>query len=178
MEAILSMLGSVLGGGSTGLLGSLFIRWFDNKDRKNQRDHEHKMAQLTQEEIRLEGEYNLRLQAAEHESAQLEAEIESDIRDADAFQASLSMDKATYGKHILGRIVDFVRGMMRPVITAWMVYQLYQISQMLGGLQTIKTFTATQQHELFFTVVNAILYLASMTVGWWFGSRSSSPPRS
>lgn len=91
--------------------------------------------------------------AAQFELHKVDADAQLAIADTQALTASFGADKASYGDSTLGRIVDFMRGVTRPLVTyvatGYVVY---------SGV-TDPTFRGQA------------LFIASMAVSWWFAAR-------
>ncbi len=86
------------------------------------------------------------------------------MAEANALAASYAADKATYGI----KIIDGLRGAVRPVLTAGASIELYLFGtaawafiQANGGL------TADQAYN----IIASILDVSVLIVSWWFGSR-------
>lgn len=193
MEILGTVLTSVLGGGATGLLGVLLQRWFDQ--RKAQADLAMVKLQLEAAERtrRLELEHKAamadRVEATKALEAQLalqEREIEAD---AAAYAASVGADRATYlapeaqaGSRVarwMMALVDLVRGLVRPGITA---YSLVLLTMVFWWVQDLARRTGTpmtpeQLHQLTMQCVGTVFYLSTTCVVWWFGVRPGQPPK-
>ncbi len=178
LEAITGILGSAAAGGITGVIGTALGAWAKAADDKRQFAHKEQMRKIDLREMAIES--RLRRQEAEVKYA-AEQEIRvSEERQAGEKQsvnlrmASYAHDAAKYGRHVLGRIVDFVRGLMRPAITAfvlWMFFSLYlEMSGLVGGMEVLPMEAIVALYE---KVVNGIIYLAISVTTWWFGDRAT-----
>ncbi len=96
--------------------------------------------------------------AAQEASTQLslhktDADAQVAVADLAALAASQASDKAAYGDSALGRVVDFLRGVTRPLVTyvamAYAVYVGVRDPDFRGQC----------------------LFIASMAITWWFGTR-------
>jgi len=99
--------------------------------------------------------------------AKTDAQIE--IGELEAFSNSMKQDKATYTPPSaasnwfsisLFSVVDFVRGMLRPVLTAGLVYMTFGIYVDMETLLTasdLALLTAVEAKALMVTVIDAIL---------------------
>ena len=188
IETLFAVLSSAAGGGILGLAGTAFKTWQERKDRESQRDHDLKMRELDQADMRLEAELLLKQTATETQGqlalAQTEADAERDVAAAHLQAASYKQDKATYSKvdKLSGwwgafwqgmlALVDMVRGFMRPAITLYLLVICSVIAWELYDLvEAMETLLPTQAWPLFQQVVNAIIFLCTTSVTWWFGSR-------
>ena len=172
LETILGVLTSSAGGGLLGTVGSLFKGKAEYKARKLELRHEQEMRKLDREELELEA----KLRAEEIEAkgkfdvqlAELEAEAAREVNDAELRTTSYSADKASYG----GGWVDKIRGIMRPVITIYLLgistYIAVYLTAILNGLGS---FGDDEALALYGTIINAIVFLTTTAVTWWFGSR-------
>ncbi|WP_040728242.1 hypothetical protein [Thiomicrorhabdus sp. Kp2] len=177
ITTILGAVGSAASGGLLGLFGTGIKMWADHKAEEAKRTFELAMRQADREEMQLEHDLHMKqveaqanrdIAIANQNRLTTESQIAGDVELAELNlrQTSYSNDKATYG----GGFVDAIRGLMRPTLTlyfavlmALIAYQLMQITgQMIG--------TANAQY-LLKEVINAIIFLATTSVTWWFGSR-------
>lgn len=193
MDILGSVLTSVLGGGATGLLGVLLQRWFDH--RKAQADMALVKLQLEAAERtrRLELEHQAsmadRVEATKALEAQLALQAREIEADAAAYAASVGADRATYlapeaqagsrAARWMMALVDLVRGLVRPGITA---YSLVLLTMVFWWVQDLARragapMTAEQLHQLTMQCVGTVFYLATTCVVWWFGVRPGQPPK-
>lgn len=101
---------------------------------------------------------------------QVDADSAAVLKDLDGLQASIAADRATYGDSWAGRIVDFVRGVTRPLITyAAMGMVIYTTAQVLQGVRA-QPFAP----DLAFQLLRESSALAATAIGWWFGARITS----
>lgn len=173
MSGVLSVLTSALSGGFIGTVGSLASKWLEGKQKKEQEEislnklreqnaHEKAMVQM-----QLEGQKNIKL---------IEAEEAWHTADFNALAKSLEADSATYSKVDVSKAspwlvaVDFVRGMMRPLITgslvAYCVWMSFYIFADYGA-----ELDKTQMAATVFAVIDSMSALTGLAVSWWFGSR-------
>jgi hypothetical protein len=202
MDTLLSILGGVVSGGATGLLGVLLQRFFD-----------YKKQQLDLQIVKLNHENALALAAAETDRARLRADAETRIADrsADAKEhaadqdlaartveaesrnllASFEQDRSTYlekgaqlGKGwpakavlLMMGAVDFARGLLRPALTVHLtVVVTLMFSQMLVLLKLQgHEWTVSELVPIVKLIVTTILYCWTTCVVWWFGTRPGQP---
>ena len=119
---MLEALSAILGGGITGLAGSVISALIDLKKQAVANAHEEAMERLTQETLKIEWETRSKIAGREATSAE-------EVAAAKALSDSLTSDKATYAAgrtvsrwaaNLLG-VVDAVRGLTRPVLTLSLV---------------------------------------------------------
>jgi hypothetical protein len=171
-ETIAAGLGSILGGGLTGLIGAGLTSWTELKKQDSLFRHDEKMAELDQAMTKLE--IQGRLKVAETESQALQ-----EIAASDVLQKSFDADRAQYAT---GRTaanskwfvwVDVIRGLVRPTLTIYMmlvVTLIYlQIMYLVGGIEGMTTNQAT---GMLAGIIDSLLYITTTIVLWWFGSRT------
>ena len=165
---------SILSGGLTGILGSAISRYSEFKTRKLELEVELKRGEQDLKQIELESARDVQIAEREAASAELSAEHQ-------ALSASHAADSASYLQaaksgwtRLLMGLVDFVRGLMRPAITIYLIVLTSWIAKTLYDLvlrYQHEAFSATQAFGLWSEVINMVLYLTSAAVLWWFGSR-------
>jgi len=171
-EWVGDIIGSVMSGGITGLIGTGLTAYTEYKKQKLLFSHEEKMTELEQQTIKIESEAAIQRTTAEYEG-------KTEMENVKAFGESFSSDKATFMTsdrdnwftRILFTLVDFVRGMTRPLltfylcsVTTWMAWQIYIIT---GNV----VFNPTQALDLLQQIISAVLYVTVTAVTWWFGTR-------
>ncbi len=145
----LGLIGSVLTGGATGLIGSLLtkgIGLFEAHQKRKDRalDYEHELKLLDkQAEARV----------AETESALAVANAETS---AALRMASYEHDSQTGRPHRW--VVDTLR-LVRPVLTAFLLVLVFTI------------YMTTQDFSMKTEIIASVLFMCSSAVTWWFGSR-------
>jgi len=192
-----TLLTSVLSGGATGLLGILVQRWFDMKSEgqkieiiklNHQNAKEMRQLELIQLQKTIEGKIAVAQEEREAIIGQAHAEERARAYEADAvmFKASVDADRATYLDHAAQQkytwaafamgMVDWARGMVRPILTAYLVIVAHlmfnwarEFTEKYGtGL------TASDAKDILLKIIEVLLYLATVAVVWWFGTR---PPK-
>ena len=186
-------------GGVTGLLGNVVSGIFKYKNtklemEKNKIQNSHDLAMIAAETeaMIMEAKANIKIT-----QAQVEGAIE--IEDSKAFMESQKQGNkalldnqwvnallSVEGKwaklltvpiasliSILFGFVDFLRGIIRPIltvylcgVTTWVTWMAWEIMQAHGvGM------TAVQATVIFNDVTSIVTYLTVSTVTWWFGDR-------
>ena len=152
---------SILSGGVTGIVGSAVSAWINHKQRGQQNDHDLRMREFDLKELELEASSAEKVGALQLEGQEIEASAavqRASYREAAArFTAGLEL---TGGQAWLLVIVDTIRGLMRPVLTVY-------FTAMLG----VAWAAFDDRPDLREKAASAIVYLAIMTVSWWFGAR-------
>jgi hypothetical protein len=171
------ILTSLLTGGLTGVLGSLFTNVADIWKRHQDRKHEIDLKKLDLEAMDKEWEYRAR---------QTEVEGEIRLRESadDLREASYANDAIRYATGVkiksawlsaLLVMVDVVRGLIRPALTVYLIWLVWNtraevraVIDAAGGVQAMDVTTAVQTYR---SIIEMILYLAATCVTWWFGTR-------
>lgn len=177
ITTILGAAGSALSGGLLGLFGTGIKMLADYKSQESKRTFELDMRQADLDEMQLEHDLHMKeVEAQTHRDIAIahqnrlttESQVSGDIElgELNLRQASYSNDKATYG----GGFVDAIRGLMRPILTLYFALSMaliaYQLMQITGNIVG-----AANAQYLLKEVINAIIFLATTSVTWWFGSR-------
>lgn len=177
---ILGILGSVVSGGVTGVLGSAISGIFNYKNKQLEYKHELEMEVAARETMKEEWAQRTKV-------AEIEGATQSDLAAQESYQASMGMDKATYSSGIafdklhggwvyaaLMVVVDFLRGIIRPLSTILFIAITFIMYFTLKHRVDIAGTDPVALMDLFNQVVTVILYLATTTVCWWFGVRGES----
>jgi len=177
---VLSLLGSVVSGGVTGVLGSAISAVISYKTQALEYRHELEMEQAARETMKEEWAQRTKI-------AEIEGETQKDVAATQAFQASIMSDKATYSTGIafdklkggwfyalLMVMVDFLRGIIRPLSTILFITMTFIMYFSLKARVEAAGTDPKALMDLFNQAVTVILYLATTTVCWWFGARGIS----
>ncbi len=170
-----ALLGAV-GGGATVLIGTGIHAWLQRGEQKRAQEHALAMREMDLKELDREAELALRRVEAEAQSrlaeAQQERLVAQDAAAAKMRTASYQQDEARYG----GGWVDAVRGLMRPAITAFLLLMSlavgWSVWHLLGGMEHLP---AEMLLEIQRKLVDALIYLSTTAVVWWFGGRAMRP---
>lgn len=190
------MLWETILGGLTGIIGTVLTSYINFKQKKLEFEHEAKMVELEIKAMMAEAEANIKITKAEVEGAielaDASAYIESqkqgnknlfDIKWIDKlFAVQGNMGRffaipAAIVIAILFGVIDWLKGLMRPGLTLYLVglttyltYISYQILTKYGGADI----TAEQAIVIWNDVVTIIIYLTVSCVTWWFGDRRTA----
>jgi hypothetical protein len=181
--SILDIIGSVLTGGATGLIGVAVQRVADyaNKKLDLQRAAQDHAFELDKRRIDLE--ITGREWAGREKVAVTETEGAKDVAESAAFAASLAAEakhfstsvKPTKGQAWVLVLLDAARGLVRPGLTIY----LCAITTLVY-LQAKSVLSASLSQEQAYAVtdliVRTILYLTTVCVLWWFGTRNRQTP--
>lgn len=153
MELILAL----LSGGATGIIGSVVGKVFGFLGKREER----KIKVIDHAHIEKMQELNISARGRE-----LEGELA--IVDVDAMKsirAESYRHDASYGK--TGPIMSAVLRMVRPVLTFGILGVMTWIFFDLDPADTL-----VDANKLKAQIVNAVVYLATSSVTWWFGDRA------
>ncbi|MEZ7984263.1 MAG: hypothetical protein QMB64_00375 [Pseudomonadales bacterium] len=174
MEALLSILTSTGAGGIIGVVGSWLTKREERKNTQLQFERDVKMAEIRKDEAKIEADHELALADKQIERAQVEGSVAVDQAEVEAFTQGLKEQSKTYGI----KAVDGIRGLMRPLITVYLLViatlLTLKINQLVGGLDSLEM---SELKGIYDNVINQMLFLTATAVTWWFGSRPSSQRR-
>ena len=174
MEALLSILTSTGAGGIIGVVGSWLTKREERKNIQLQFERDVKLAEIRKDEAKIEADHELALADKQIERAQVEGSVAIDQAEVEAFSKGLKEQSKTYGI----KAVDGIRGLMRPVITVYLLViatlLTLKINELVGGLDSLEM---SELKGIYDNVINQMLFLTATAVTWWFGSRPSSQRR-
>lgn len=164
----------IFSGSFVGLLGSISNKFF-----------EFKMEQQKAENARLQAELDIKIIQAENEGkfkvAELEAASQMDVAASQAFAASYQLEpkmyhsnsKITAAQNSFLVLVDGIRGLVRPLITFSLCVIMMVVYLKAGHIIEQKALTPEQALKIYTEVTEAIIWLTTFSVSWWFGERSA-----
>jgi hypothetical protein len=174
MEALLSILTSTAAGGIIGVVGSWLTKREERKNIQLQFERDVKLAEIRKDEAKIEADHELALADKQIERAQVEGSVAIDQAKIEAFTDDLKEQSKNYGI----KVVDGIRGLMRPLITIYLLViatlLTLKINQLVGGLDSLEM---SELKGIYDNVINQMLFLTATAVTWWFGSRPSSQRR-
>lgn len=173
LEFLGDALGSIISGGATGLIGTGITLFGEYKKQKLSFEHEAKMKQL---------DTDANKQLAEYQLKGIQVQSEADINQLDAanFGKAIDSDKASYSNGAKGfmgvvlSVVDVIRGLVRPTVTAWFCYLAYRIYIDIQGKVAalpIEAKDTTEVLSMHQNITMVLLYLTCTAVTYWFGTR-------
>lgn len=187
LELASTVFTGVLSGGATGLLGVALQQWGDIKKRQHDLETLKESNKLTLQLAAQEAANRLEVTKVDAASAERLAELDALAKATAAasedYRASLNADKATYlDKDAQGKsrvatwlmaFVDFLRGIIRPGITAYAMglqtFLLFWVHDMFMRSQA--NMSSDLQTKLVVEVVGTTTYLVTTCTVWWFGVR-------
>lgn len=154
-------------GAITGIIGNWLVKREERKTLIIQFDQQHKMAKLN-------GEQQLQLASSERQTLSVKGNIAVESTEADAFKDSLAVSAKSVGVGF----VDGIRGLMRPLITVFLLVMCtllaVNIHELVGGLESL---SGDSIFQLYRDIILQLLFLTCTAVTWWFGSRPSKQRR-
>lgn len=160
LDGIVGTIGSIVGGGVTGLIGTGITALTEYKGKQNEFQHQQRVMELGI--------------ANKQKVAGIQA-------DSETFTESLRADKAQYATGAEAAnstsfvLVDLFRGLVRPTLTVYVmvvVTLIYMnLMALVGGLQAIPM---TEALAMLKGVIDSLLYITTTIVLWWFGSRNKT----
>lgn len=179
------LLSAATGGGLFGVLGGLIQKGLDAYHQKKQAElnlsilienNKHELALRDKDLVMLEAEAKNGLALAG-----LNAERDVNIASHNALAGSYESDKATYAtgedakNSRLFIRVDYVRGMTRPVLTAYMAllftlvtgYITWQVFHYVPELLKQPQFLVAA----FLQLMEATIFMTTTVILWWFAAR-------
>lgn len=180
------MIAEGIAGVVTGLVGTIATSWLNLRSQKEKNKHELNMVEAETKAMIAEANANIRIT-----EAQVAGEVEK--LDAQAYTESLkagnqqALSNKTLEKLFaspwtmpfgvilatLMGFVDFLRHLMRPALTGYLVvvssWLTWEATKIIQAKQEV--LTATMATEIFSDMVNVIFYLTVSVVTWWFGDR-------
>ncbi len=155
----MSIILSLLTGGATGLIGTALSGVMKFLNAKQEQSHELKVMEMELRHMDKEAEVALKIESKKQEGKEA-------IAAWAGLEASYKEAGQRWSTGDSGWIVfvDVVRGLMRPLLTLTLV--------VLMG--TIYFTLATDNMEMRDQIIATVLYLATASVLWWFGSRAIS----
>lgn len=163
ITGILSAVGSALAGGGTGLIGSVVQKVVDLKVKKLEIRRDISLRKIDIEELQMEISRDVDI-------AETEADAEKDVARSTMRTESFKADKATYGDKLW--FVDAIRGVMRPSMTiyaiglmTWLAVEVYQF------MDSFSILPHDEVVAMWMIIIDSIIYLATTSFTWWFGTR-------
>jgi hypothetical protein len=199
---LLDVLGALFGGGITGLIGNISTAIINYKTQKIKNEHEENLERIKVDAFKSKAEVIKGFISGTSKEIKEAADGATSLADAKAFEKSMDqgtenvfssawIDKLLAVKGftswisfpiafliiILFGLVDFLKSLMRPGITiymmvasTWVTWLSYSILDS-AGIEKIKIEDAL---NIFNTVIMVIIYLTISCVTWWFGDRQTS----
>lgn len=171
IEAIAGIFSSSGLGAIVGLFGSWLTKREERRNLELKYDFDIKMAEIRKSEAEMEFNHELAVADKQIERAKTEGEILINKAELDAFAEGLKEQQMNYNI----KFVDAIRGLMRPVITVYLLviatFITYKINAYVGGMDSLD---AAELLTMYKETIAQIMFLVTTAVAWWFGSRPSS----
>ena len=159
---------------NVGLLGSWLTKREERRNIEVRFAHEAKMADIRKEEAAIESTHELAMADKHMERAEVEGGISLGMAEMGAFTQGLKEQQMVYKI----KWVDAIRGLMRPVITIYLLilasFVTWRVGIHTGGLAQLDE---TIMSDLYADTIGQIFFLVTTAVTWWFGSRPGSTRR-
>ena len=189
MGAIVGFLSSAAFGGVTGLLGTLIGKVGDYFTLKQKnafdlamRDKDMAIAQIeAAKEVTIAQDTNYaNREIAEAKMIEVTQSASYEADKAEYLTHDIIEHAPTWASGIISiglGMVDFVRGMTRPGITFYLcvltTLMYFQMEKIVAMSQS-PAFTPADAVKIIVLIVDAVIYLTTVCVTWWFGSRPQS----
>ncbi len=172
MGVLMQVLSSSAFGAVIGLLGSWLTKREERKNHKIKSEYEFKMAELKKAETELKYRHELELAEKKIEGIKTQGTIDKDLEELKAFKESVK----TQSKNSKIKIVDAIRGLMRPTITLYLLVIgtiiAINLHHFAGGIEN--SLSAPEVVIMYRETIAQIMFLLTTAITWWFGSRPSS----
>lgn len=174
LTPLLDLLSSTGAGAALGVFGAWLTKREERLDKKLETEKALALARIHKEEALLEMEQALRLADKELSRTLTEGDLAAEAKAMEAFKASLGSLSTSTGLVL----VDSLRGLMRPLITLYLLCLAslvsFRLMTLTGGLEGLGKSGLT---EAFAQILDQLLFLTTTAVTWWFGARPSSKRR-
>lgn len=177
-------LSSILAGGATGLLGMIFQRGFDAWNAASKAKNDLAMLQEQNKQALAMKEADAKIMSLEWAGrlkvAEQEGKTAENVESIKGFNSTLfkepdrysNVSSLTPGQNWWLVILDFVRGSIRPLITAYLCGLTSYIYWDVHSKLSLEDLDNIQALQIWLQVVNTILYLTTTVILWWFGTRN------
>ena len=172
---MIGALTSIFSGVGTGLLGSVVTNVSDYFEQRRKNKHELAMRRLDIEEMDKDYEHRKDLKAQETQAV---VQQKSYGHDARSYTEGMRIKSGWLKVPLV--FVDFVRGLVRPALTVYLIVLVWLTFNRVEGVIDSAGMEAIKPQEalvIFAGVVDMILYLAATAVTWWYGTRPRSQQR-
>ena len=152
IESILTLLASPVLGSISGMIGN----WVQKKQEieiiKEQNNQQYKMSMLNSENKRRETES--------------QSKADGERLDGEAFVKAQDAPKTGWAAGLM----SVVRVAVTTYLLIFMTYLAYQVSGLVGGLETLPMETLI---DMYGQIIFSIIYLTITAITFWFGQRPS-----
>jgi len=175
LSSIVSGISSLLSGGATGIIGSIVTNISDYFEQRRKNQHQLKLRELDIQEM--EKEYEWRAKITEQKTETKVQEISYD-HDSRSYTSGMQLKSGWLKAPLV--FVDFIRGMVRPALTIFLIVLVWMTFNKVQGVidsAGMEALNPDKAMSIYAGVIDMILYLASTAVTWWFGTRPRSQQR-
>ena len=172
-------IGSLISGGATGIIGSLVSNFTDLWEQRQKNEHELAMRDRDLKEMDKEITHKEKIAKYKHETEEMKASYDAQEKsyEHDSRQYSSGLEIEKWWLKTLLVLGDFIRASVRPALTAFLIYIVYDTRQeveMIIDHAGMNKLSPQEAITIYGSIVEMILYLSSTAVTWWFGSRPRS----
>lgn len=171
---------SILGGGLTGLIGSVTQRVFEFKTKKLEIELQKDKFANEIALKKVDAEIMAQEWTARTKVADIEAAARVEVEDSKAFNTALTSEPQRYSQGDLTPrqnwmiMLDVLRGVIRPGLTIYLCFITTVIYLKASKLLNGETIMPGMAYDLVTQIINTILYLTTTCVLFWFGTRNKS----
>lgn len=170
--SIISTLGDLLASGGVGAIVGAVGSYFAKREERKllAEKHQYNLAdrELDLREQEAEQSHAVAMADKKMELAEVEGDIAVDVADSSAFVESVKGSSKTTGSPV----GDFVKGLMRPLITMYLLVIVsilgWKLHALIGGLTGLAN---DEVFALYNEIITSTIFLCMVSVTWWFGSR-------
>lgn len=170
-EAIGEIFASSGLGAIVGAVGSWLGKREERKARQDEYAHESKMRDMDMQETKITQAHEMAVADKEIQRAETEGQIALEAVEGEGWKESITQGFKQTGV----KWVDGIRGLMRPVITVYLLaiasVVAFQLSRLVGGLDALPMDEVLSMYR---HVISQLIFLTATAVTWWFGSRPQS----
>jgi len=173
----MAILSSLIAGGATGLIGTILSNITDIFKQRQTMKHELKKQELDIQIMDKEYQFEMNKISAQNEAI-------TDSKSFDLIDSSYRHDAASYSKGLKVKngilqalliIVDVIRGLVRPVLTGFLVWCMWDTRlEVMAVIETagVDKMDINTALAIYNQLVCAIIYIGTTAVLWWFGTRN------
>ena len=165
MEWLITTLGSSAFNGLVGFVGSWVSKREERKALADEYDFKIAAKKLELEEAESERSHELQMADKQMERAQVEGDIKIEHAEVGAF---------TESQKTVGTLQGALR-LVRPIITFYLLGMTTILAVIIWNkTDGLSQFDPIELKGMMMMILQQVLSLTSMCVGWWFGSRGGN----
>lgn len=165
MEWLVSTLGSSAFNGLIGFIGSWAAKREERKALADKYEYDLQKQKMEIEEANDERSHELQMADKQMERAKLEGDIKIEHAEVGAFVES---------QKTVGTLQGVLR-LVRPIITFYLLGMTTILAVLIWNkTDGLNNFHPEELQSMLMLILQQVLSLTSMCVGWWFGSRGGN----